>query len=157
LGVVDRQAAPTTIHEDAIYQHQGEQYHVEKLDWDGRRAYARRAAVDYYTDAEVETDVKILTEDAREESGLCVEGRGDVHVTTLATMFKRIRFYTHESLDAGKIALPPEEMDTTAFWIVLSEALVSRARLREGARAGALAGVATLIRGLAPLYLRCSP
>jgi DEAD/DEAH box helicase domain-containing protein len=157
LGVVDRQAAPTTIHDDAIYQHQGEQYHVEKLDWEGRRAYARRAPVDYYTDAEVETEVRILTEDAREESPAGIEGRGDVHVTTLATMFKRIRFYTHESLDAGKIALPPEEMDTTAFWIVLSEALVAQARLRDGTRAGALPGVATLLRGLAPLYLRCSP
>jgi DEAD/DEAH box helicase domain-containing protein len=157
LGVVDRQSAPVTIHEDAIYQHQGEQYHVEKLDWDGRRAYARRASVDYYTEAEVETEVRILTEDAREESRRGIEGRGDVHVTTLATMFKRIRFYTHESLDAGKISLPPEEMDTTAFWIVLSEALVAQLRLRDGTRAGALPGVATLLRGLAPLYLRCSP
>jgi DEAD/DEAH box helicase domain-containing protein len=157
IGTVDRQSAPTTIHENAIYQHQGEQYHVEKLDWDGRRAYARRAQVDYYTDAEVETDVRILTEDEREESRFCIEGRGDVHVTTLATLFKRVRFYTHENLETGKINLPPEEMDTTAFWIVLSEALVSRVRLRDGTRAGALAGVATLLRGLAPLYLRCAP
>jgi DEAD/DEAH box helicase domain-containing protein len=157
LGVVDRQAAPTTIHEDAIYQHQGAQYHVEKLDWDGRRAYARRAAVDYYTDAEVETEVRVLTEDARARRGVAIEGFGDVHVTTLATMFKRIRFYTHENLDAGKIALPPEEMDTTAFWIVLPEDLVAALRLREGTRAGALPGVATLLKGLAPLYLRCSP
>lgn len=157
LGMVDRAGAPTTIHEDAIYQHQGQQFHVEKLDWDGRRAYARRAAVDWYTDAEIECEVRVLTEDVREESPLAIEGRGDVHVTTLATMFKRIRFYTHENLEAGKISLPPEEMDTTAFWVVVSESLAAQIRLREGSRAGALAGVATLLRGLAPLYLRCGP
>ena len=98
------------------------------------------------------------TEDARAESPLGIEGRGDVHVTTLATMFKRIRFYTHESLDAGKITLPPEELDTTAFWIVLSEALdgAAAAARRDAGRARS-PGVATLLRGLAPLYLRCSP
>ncbi len=157
LGMVARSDAATTIHEHAIYQHQGEQYHVEKLDWDGRRAYATRAAVDWYTDAETETKVAVLTEDERVETVAAIEGRGDVHVTTLATVFKRIRFYTHETLDSGNIALPPEELDTTAMWFALSEELVMRARLREGTRAGAVPGIAHLLRGLAPIFVRCSP
>ena len=157
LGLVDRGSAATTIHEDAIYQHQGAQYHVEKLDWDGRRAYARRAQVDFYTDADTETEVRVLREDERLEGPSAIEGRGDVHVTTLATIFKRIRFYTHENLDAGVIKLPPEEMDTTSFWIVFGEEAVRRARLGDTTRAGALPGVATVLKGIAPMFVRCGP
>ncbi len=157
LGLVDRASVSTTIHVGAIYQHQGEQFHVETLDWEGKRAYARRANIDYYTDAETETDIQVLTEDMREESALAVEGRGDVHITTLATVFKRIRFYTNENLESGKIELPPEEMDTTAFWIALSPPLVAGARLLDTTRAGALPGLARLFRGLAPLFLKSSP
>ena len=29
------------IHEQAIYLHQSKQYIIDKLDWDGRTAYAR--------------------------------------------------------------------------------------------------------------------
>ncbi len=157
LGMVARSDAATTIHKDAIYQHQGEQYHVEKLDWDGRRAYARAAQVDWYTDAETETKVSVLTEDERMETAAAIEGRGDVHVTTLATVFKRIRFYTHETLDSGAIQLPPEELDTTAMWFALSEEVIVAARLRDGSRSGAVPGIAYLLRGLAPIFVRCSP
>ncbi|HYC77545.1 MAG TPA: DEAD/DEAH box helicase [Planctomycetota bacterium] len=157
LGLVHRAAASTTIHEDAIYQHQGEQYHVEKLDWEGRRAYARRAQIDYYTDADTETDVQVLVEDARASHLLALEGRGDVHVTTLATLFKRIRFYTHENLDSGVIKLPPEEVDTTAFWAALSDETVRRARLGDTTRYGALPGAAYVMKGVAPMFLRCAP
>jgi DEAD/DEAH box helicase domain-containing protein len=157
LGLVDRGSAATTIHEDAIYQHQGRQYHVEKLDWEGRRAYARSAQVDFYTDADTETEVRVLREDERVESAFAVEGRGDVHVSTLATIFKRIRFYTHENLDAGVIKLPPEEMDTTSFWIVFGDEAVRRARLGDTTRAGALPGVATALKGIAPMFVRCGP
>jgi DEAD/DEAH box helicase domain-containing protein len=157
LGLVHRSNAATTIHEDAVYQHQGEQFHVEKLDWDGRRAYARRAQIDYFTDADTETKVSVLREDAREPGAFALEGRGDVHVTTLATIFKRIRFYTHENLDAGVIKLPPEEMDTTAFWFALTEEAVRVLRLGVTQRAGALPGAASVLKGVAPLFVRCGP
>jgi DEAD/DEAH box helicase domain-containing protein len=157
LGLVHRASAATTIHESAIYQHQGLQYEVEKLDWEGRRAYARRAAVDFYTDADTETDVRVLREDERVEGPLGVFGRGDVHVSVLATVFKRLRFYTNETLDAGVVELPPEEMDTTAFWIVLSDEAVRAARLFDTTRAGALPGAAAVLRGVAPMFVRCAP
>src|SRR5204862_746676 len=42
LAEVDRPGAPFFVHEGAIYGHQGEQYFVERFDWDGRRAYVRK-------------------------------------------------------------------------------------------------------------------
>ena len=36
-------SAPLLIHEDAIYIHHGQQYQVEHLDWEDKKAYVRRS------------------------------------------------------------------------------------------------------------------
>ncbi len=154
LGHVDRPQALTTLHPGAIYQHQGTQYQIAELDWNGRRAYARRVDVDWYTEAETDTEVQVLQEDGEAASSLSLQGFGDVHVTTLATLYKRIRFYTNENLETGPIDLPPEEMDTTAMWLVVTPELDRRVRLNDGTRAGAVGGLAHLMRGVAPLFVR---
>src|SRR5438309_4055724 len=41
IGEVDFPSALTAVHPKAIYLHQGEQYHVERLDFDERKAYVR--------------------------------------------------------------------------------------------------------------------
>ena len=60
IGEVDFSCALTTVHPKAIYLHQGQQYHVERLDFDERKAYVRRVDVDYYTDAIRYTQVRVL-------------------------------------------------------------------------------------------------
>ena len=35
-------------------------------------------------------------------------------MTTVATLYKKIRFYTRENVGAEDIVLPPEEIDTEA-------------------------------------------
>src|SRR5690606_24066353 len=50
IGEVDRFSAPTLIHEEAIYIHEGVQYQVEKLDYPEKKAYVREVSVDYFTD-----------------------------------------------------------------------------------------------------------
>ncbi|MGC1908030.1 MAG: DEAD/DEAH box helicase, partial [Candidatus Dormiibacterota bacterium] len=53
VGELDEWSAPLLVHDDAIYMHQGRQYHVERLDWEERRAYVHPVSVDYYTDADL--------------------------------------------------------------------------------------------------------
>lgn len=154
LGHVDRPQALTTLHPGAIYQHQGVQYQVTELDWDGRRAYAKRVKVDWYTEAETETEVQVLQEDGEADGPLVLQGFGDVHVTTLATLYKRIRFYTNENVETGPIDLPAEEMDTTALWFVVRPELERRVRFHDSTRAGAVGGLAHLLRGVAPLFVQ---
>jgi DEAD/DEAH box helicase domain-containing protein len=60
IGEVDFTSALTTVHEKAIYIHQGQQYHVERLEFDHRKAYVKRVNVDYYTDAIRYTQVRVL-------------------------------------------------------------------------------------------------
>jgi len=54
--------ALTTLHEKAIYLHEARQYHVERFDYEERKAYVKHVDSDYYTDAIDYTEVKVLEE-----------------------------------------------------------------------------------------------
>jgi DEAD/DEAH box helicase domain-containing protein len=60
IAEVDYSSAPETIYEGAIYMVQSAPYQVERLDWDGRKAFVTRTQADYYTDAIDYTRLKIL-------------------------------------------------------------------------------------------------
>lgn len=157
LAEIDRPSAITEVFQGAIYGHQGEQYQVEEFDYAGRRAYVRKVDVDYYTEAETETDVRVLHVDRWAEHAGYAACHGEVHVATLARAFKKIRFYTRENVGIGDIRLPPEEFDTEACMLVIGDDLAARVGLDTGAGVGALQGVAELIQGLVPLFVRVDP
>ncbi|MDN5311102.1 MAG: box helicase protein [Thermoanaerobacteraceae bacterium] len=154
IGEVDRASAPMMIHEEAIYIHGGQQYQVEKLDYEEKKAYVRKVDVDYYTDANLAVEIKVLEEFKQESGGNFQKHMGEVMVTSLATMFKKIKFFTHENVGSGPIHLPPEEMHTTAFWISIPEDItgLSKEELESG-----LLGLCNVMANLAPLYLMCDP
>jgi DEAD/DEAH box helicase domain-containing protein len=162
IGEVDRASSLTAVHEGAIYQVEGETYKIEKFDYANRRAYARKLASDYFTEAETDTEVRVLRLEER-ALHLVEDGtsdfeiwRGEVHVTTVATMYKKIRFYSRENVGAGDIHLPPEEMDTEAFVLTLAPERAARLALVSGNHAAAWGGVGRLLRRTAPLFVRCS-
>ena len=189
IGEVDREGALTSVHEGAIYQVEGETYKVERFDYENRRAYTRRLVSDYFTEAETDTEVRVLRLEeraTRPRAGAAgvpgepatappdataapgVAGgpadaddwsvwRGEVHVTTVATLYKKIRFYTRENVGSEDIHLPPEEMETEAFVLTVSEATGAELGITAGNRAAAWRGVARLLRRVAPLFLRCQP
>jgi DEAD/DEAH box helicase domain-containing protein len=60
IGETDFTSGPATLHEKAIYIIEGALFQVERLDFDGRKAYVRTVDCDYYTDAITYTKVTIL-------------------------------------------------------------------------------------------------
>jgi DEAD/DEAH box helicase domain-containing protein len=112
IAEVDYSSAPETIYEGAIYMIQSAPYQVEKLDWEGRKAFVTRTRADYYTDAIDYTRLKAIAP-AREAS---LVSRGEVHLVRRIVGYKKIRYYTHENVGYGHIDLPDQEMHTTAVW-----------------------------------------
>ncbi len=154
IGEVDAFSAPMLIHEEAIYMHGGEQYQVEKLDFENKKAYVRRVEVDYYTDANLAVEIKVL-EEWQQEPGPAARGLGQVLVRALATMFKKIKLHTHENVGSGPIHLPEQQLPTTAYWVSLDAgacADISLPLLESG-----LAGMAHLLAHVGPLFLLCDP
>ena len=120
IGEVDFPSALTTLHEKAIYLHDARQYQVEKLDYDGRKAFVRQVDSDYFTDAVVYTQVSELANhesQAVNTTSPAVSAHGEVRVKRQVVGFKKIKFYTLENVGAGQLSLPEQEMHTTAFWI----------------------------------------
>jgi DEAD/DEAH box helicase domain-containing protein len=177
IGEIDRAWSITTVHEGAIYQVQGETWKVERFDYKNRRAYVRAVESDYFTEAETDVSVRVLRLEERKERTradapvtkpvIPVEHdkggedhsvwRGEVHVTTVATQYKKVRFYTRESVGAEDIHLPAEELDTEAFVLTLSDAAACELGLTGGDRGAAWRGVGAILRRVAPLWLRCQP
>ncbi|MBZ5695720.1 MAG: DEAD/DEAH box helicase [Acidobacteriia bacterium] len=156
IGEVDFSSALTTVHPKAIYLHQGQQYHVDRLDFDQRKAYVRRVSVDYYTDAIRYTQVRVL-EIAEEEriAGPAARAHGDVLVRSQVIGFKKIKFFTNENVGDGKLELPENEMHTTAFWITLERPLLESLPFALSDRQSGIFGLLYALESMATLLLMC--
>jgi DEAD/DEAH box helicase domain-containing protein len=157
IGEVDYFSAPMFLYEDAIYLHGADQYQIEELDWEGKRAYAKEVEVDYYTDAITKTDIKVLEESEKKEGSLGNQVWGEVSVTTLTTNYKKIKFRTHENVGFGEIHLPEQEMHTTSFWFEFPEQISSRIGVSHEDLGGGLRALANILRNVVPLWVMCDP
>ena len=156
LGEIDLFAAPLLVHEKAIYIHQGTQYHVDRLDWAERKAYVTRTDVDYYTDADLGITLKVLEVfDEADTPHAGKRQRGEVMVAWKVTMFKKLKYHTHENVGWGSISVPEQEMHTTATWLVPPAAVMNR--YDRDTLDGALIGLARVARTTASLLLMCDP
>ena len=109
IGETSFTSGPATLHEKAIYLVEGVLYQVEKLDFEGRKAYVRRIDCDYYTDAITYTKVTVLDTFTADAPG----SHGEVHVSSRVVGFKKIKFYTNENVGSGELDLPEQQMHTT--------------------------------------------
>ncbi len=122
LGDVDLFAAQTLVHENAIYLHAGLQYHVDRLDWDERKAYVTRVDIEHYTQAELAVTLKPLETFAALPAVDCERAHGEVMVSSMTSLYKKLRFETNENIGWGKIHRPEIELHTIAYWISLDPA-----------------------------------
>jgi DEAD/DEAH box helicase domain-containing protein len=160
IAEVSFPTALTTLHEKAIYLHEARQYHVERFDYEERKAYVKSVDCDYYTDAIDYTQVKVLEE--LEAAALAHAARrvhGDVRVTRQIVGFKKIKFYTNENVGAGKLNMPEQEMHTTAFWLHFPAAFLAErlAEFNPTERQSGIGGLGNALRTVAALLLMCDP
>ena len=156
IGEVDFSSALTTVHPKAIYIHQGQQYHVEHLDFDKRKAYVKPVNVDYYTDAIRYTQVRVL-EVAEEQTiaGPAARVHGDVLVRSQVVGFKKIKFFTNENVGSGKLELPENEMHTTSFWLTLGQSLLAELPFSLSERQNGIFGLLYALGSMATFLMMC--
>ncbi|KMJ59711.1 ATP-dependent helicase [Bacillus sp. LL01] len=155
IGEMDRFSSMTLLHDEAIYLHQGIQYQVEKLDWEEKKAFVREVNVDYFTDANLAVSLDVLEVDKQMDYTAGTISFGDVSVRAMATIFKKIKFETHENIGSGPIYLPEEELQTSATWITLEEGITQS--LKGDDLEKSLLGIAHAMKHVAPLLLMCEP
>ncbi len=168
ISELDGRAAHTMLHEQAIYQHDGECWQVERFDYENHKAFVRRVAPDYWTDAMTHVQVSILedsatgplTRPAREPDAAWPDwpsGWGEVAIVEKVVGYKKIKFYTHENAGYGEVKLPEMQMHTTAFWLTVPEAQCVLVPGGRSAAIDALRGIGVALETVATLALMCDP
>jgi DEAD/DEAH box helicase domain-containing protein len=173
IGETSFNSGPPTLHEKAIYIIEGTLFQVEKLDFEGRKAYVRQIDCDYYTDAITYTKVTVLdtfdsgfgTRDSgfgnavtsNPESRIPNPGRshGEVHVATRVVGFKKIKFYTNENVGSGELDLPEQQMHTTAYWLTVPKPVMAALPYAPDDRRDGVVGLSFAMRQVAQLLLMC--
>ena len=161
IAETDFTSAPSMLHEKAIYILEGQLFHVERFDFDHRKAYVKRVDCDYYTDAIKYSKVTILDERST-PAGAGRRGRppipgahGEVHVVARVIGFKKIRFYTNENVGSGELDLPEQQMHTTSYWLTVPKDVLASLPYDSEAKRDGVSGMAQAMRTVAQLLLMC--
>jgi DEAD/DEAH box helicase domain-containing protein len=124
LGTVESARAPSTVHDGAVYLHQGRSYEVRDLDVDARRALVAPFDGNWYTQPKKETDMEIeRLLDRRSVLGVELSF-GMVTVTEQVHAYQRKRLPDHEVIDLQTVDLPAQSFSTQALWYTVPDEML---------------------------------
>ncbi len=153
IGETDFTSGPSTLHPKAIYLVEGRLFQVERLDFEGRKAYVRGVDCDYYTDAIDYTRVTPLDVSSTGSDGVAT--CGEVHVVSRVVGFKKIKFHTNENVGSGELDLPEQQMHTTAYWLSVPAAVMGALPFAIDDRRDGVVGLGFAMKQVAQLLLMC--
>jgi DEAD/DEAH box helicase domain-containing protein len=170
IAEMDWRGAHTMLHEQAIYQHDGECWQVERFDYENHKAFVRKVAPDYWTDAMTYVQLSVIEESATSNLPSLSDGApapsgvtpwgcgwGEVAVVEKVVGYKKIKFHTHENAGYGDVRLPEMQMHTTAFWLTVPEHVCAEVPMGRAAVIDGLRGVGIALETVATLALMCDP
>ncbi|MDZ7859522.1 MAG: DEAD/DEAH box helicase [Candidatus Krumholzibacteriota bacterium] len=157
IGTVDEASAFQQVHPDAVYLHQAFTYFVNNLDIDKKVAFVSKCDLDYYTQSITETRVKIDKEEKKDKWKISEIGFGDVSVTDLTFMFRKIKFGSRDSIGYGKCDLPPQILETAGLWIMPPREVFAAVRKWGRVPSEGLLGLSNVLREVVPLFVMCDP
>ncbi|MGA2504353.1 MAG: DEAD/DEAH box helicase [Anaerolineales bacterium] len=135
LGEVDLSSAAWMVHPRAIYLHEGQQYFVQDLNLSRNIATLIPVALDYYTEPLRQTELNLMStlESTPCLAPLgtgeaCTKGFGDLQVTTHVTGFRKRAWQGGDNLGEEPLDLPPTELQTTGYWLTLSDQTIEALR-----------------------------
>jgi DEAD/DEAH box helicase domain-containing protein len=158
IGEMDLPSAKEMLYEGSVYIHRGSQYIVQELDLKENRCYVKTSTVNFYTDAIVKTDIKILEEDETSSFRDITTMLGDILVRRQVAKYKKLKYGTHENIGYGEVYVPEDEMHTRALVLLMekgSRAAALLDTLTEEMREQLLSRVGTLLLNVAPFFLLC--
>ena len=130
IGEVDLASAVWMVHPRAVYLHEGQQYFVQDLNLTRNTATLIPVGLDYFTEPLRETTIQILsTSDQSSNYQLpLTKSWGELQVTTQVTGFRKRTWLGGENLGEEPLDLPPSDLQTTGYWLTLSETTITRLR-----------------------------
>ncbi|QHT58364.1 DEAD/DEAH box helicase [Cellulomonas sp. H30R-01] len=155
LGTVDAASADATVHDGAVYVHQGATFVVDELHLEDGVALVTRRDVDYGTWARWVTSTEVVSVDEESSWGPVTWGFGAVDVTTQVLGYQRKRIPDLQVLGSTDLDLPPRTLRTAAAWWTAPADVLEAAGVGEEDAPGALHAAEHASIGLLPLLATC--
>jgi len=155
MGNVDSISGLEAVYPGAVYMHEGDTYFVRELNVEQKVAYVEESRVDYYTQPIL--DQSIVVKDVRnqkqwQECQICL---GEVEVTWRTAAFRRVRFYTAETIGYTDLDLPEQHLETVAMWIVPPKHLIDEMKSEGGKPMNGMAGIRNVLMAVLSLVAMC--
>lgn len=155
IGTVDGAAAHATVHDGAVYLHQGASYVVDTLDLTQSVALVHRENPDWSTTAREVTDIAIVgTEHSRGYGPVSVHF-GTVDVTHQVVGYTRKRLSTGEFIDETPLDLPPRQLRSRSVWYTIAQEALDEIGIEVADVPGAAHAAEHAAIGLLPLVATC--
>jgi len=155
IGVVDSISAPELVYPEGIYLHDGRTYIVRRLDLEGKVAYVERAEVDYYTQPIIDSSIRVIKENKSGSSSGLRFFYGDATVSWTTTAFKKIKFYSMDSIGYGTLDLPTQHLETVSVYMYPEPEVVGVVKRRGKNLVEGLVGVKNVLINILPLFVMC--
>lgn len=153
VGQVDPAAADRSVHDGAVYLHQGEQWLITGYEPAEHTALARRTREGYFTQALSDSDVRILSQVRSGTLGAAEVGFGAVELSGQVTGFLRRDEATGTVWDSHPLALPRHTLRTQAVWYTVPAASLTGFSAQE--LPGAAHAAEHTAIGLLPAFAPC--
>ena len=161
IGTVDGAAADSTVHEGAVYIHQGRVYVVEELA-DDVALVRQKAAVGYRTRARSRSSVRIIAEREQQVWRAAGDGEptitwsfGSVEVTSQVTGFQKTALPGGEVVSQHALEMDEHVLPTAAVWWTIPLRACEAGGLELAALPGALHAAEHASIGMLPLLATC--
>jgi DEAD/DEAH box helicase domain-containing protein len=128
LGTVSRDQAPVSVHEGAVYLHDGAAYRVRALDLEAGRARVVPDDGAVYTRASSRLDARPAAVYAERVAHGALLGHGELEVRTRVTGYRELRFRSHEAVRWAPLDFPEEVLATGGYWFSLADQTVEALR-----------------------------
>ena len=155
LGTVDPTAAHLTVHQGAVYLHQGETYLVQALELADSVAMVERADPGYTTAARQRSAIAVIGTERTVAAADASWHFGTVDVTSQVVGYLRRQLSTGAVLSEEALDLPARQLRTRAVWWTTSSALLDRAGVPAAAASGAAHAAEHAAIGMLPLVATC--
>jgi DEAD/DEAH box helicase domain-containing protein len=153
IGQVDPAAADRTVHEGAIYLHQGEQWRVVSYEPEAHAALAVPDRPGYFTQPLGQSEVRVLTELRSRRLGAAHLAFGTVELTSQVTAFLRRDEASGTVWDNHRLDLPQHTLHTRSVWFTLPQDALTGIAPRD--LPGAAHAAEHCAIGLLPVFAPC--
>lgn len=154
IGTVDGGSADSTVHEGAVYVHQGDVHVVDEYDVEHGVAMVHRDDPDYSTSARSVTEIAVLATERTQAWGQAAISFGAVEVVNQVVSYLKRSTTGGGVLGEEVLELPARALQTKAVWWTLEAPAVAAALEHDDVPGSAHAAEHAAI-GLLPLLATC--